>query len=131
MRVVATWAKWLIAIALIIQLGIYANDVHTRMSAIDSCEWYPVKDRFERPKPPHPYSGRYCYVAQHTVLLQLFDAEGRLFAERMYFHLDGGVFVWRTNLEERVVSLFYDSDSDGGEILVPPTLLDRLRAKLP
>ncbi|MBO9647240.1 MAG: hypothetical protein J7605_01920 [Variovorax sp.] len=128
---VASWAKWLIAIALIIQLGIYANDVHTRMSAIDSCKWYPVKDRFEEPRPPHPYSGRYCYVAKHTVLLQLLDAEGGLFAERMYFNLDGGVFVWSTNREGRAVALFYDSDSDDGKINVPPRLLDRLRAKLP
>ncbi len=135
LRVVASWAKWLIAIWLIVQLSIYANDVYTRMSGIADCKWYPVKDRYEEPKPPPPYSGRYCYIAKDTILLQLFDAEGRqLLAERMYFFLDGASLFWNTDREGHAISLIYDTSSDasdGGKIIVPPTLLDRLRAKLP
>ncbi|MBO9647239.1 MAG: hypothetical protein J7605_01915 [Variovorax sp.] len=131
MSVVASWAKWLIAIALIIQLGIYANDVHTRMSGIPDCTWYPVKSRFQEPKPPHPYSGRYCYIAKDTILLQLFDAEGQqLLVERMYFSLDGANLFWNIDREGHAISLIYDT-YEGGRIHVPPTLLDRLRAKLP
>ena len=125
--------KWLIVFAAVIQLCIYANDVHTRMIKGSTCQWHPVKDRFALPDdPPPPYSARYCYVEKYTILLQLFDADDRhLLAERMYRYLDAGSFFWDTDEQGRAKSLIYDTSDDGGEIAVPPTLLDRLRAKLP
>lgn len=72
-----------------------------------------------------PYLARYCYLSKDTVLLRLYGANGeQLLAERMFFELDFLRLYWRSD------TLNYDTET-GGSIPLPPTILDRFRAKLP
>jgi hypothetical protein len=118
-----------------VQLCLYANDVHTRLTKGKSCQWHVVEDRFGPPDPPPPYTARYCNIERYTVLLQLYDASGRkLLAERMYLDIDMGTFFWATDSGNLARALMYESSDSGtgyGEIALPPTLLDRVRAALP
>lgn len=125
------WAKWLIVLAAFIQLCIYAIDVHTRKTEVPGCKWNPVKNHLEPPDAPPPYLGRFCYLSNDMILLQLYDVGGeQLLAERMYRYPDIARLTWVTNEKRRLTSLQYDSLT-GDNIAVPPTLLDRLRAMLP
>lgn len=84
-RAAFRWIKWLVVFAAIIQLGNYANDVHTRAIHVPSCQWEPVENPYDPPNARPPYSGRYCDLVRGTILLQLHDASGQqLLAERMY-----------------------------------------------
>ena len=73
-----------------------------------------------------PYVARYCYLTKDTVLLRLYAANAdQVLAERMFFHLDRPTFYWEPD------EFGYATSPDGGVISLPPTLLDRLRARLP
>ena len=64
--------------------------------------------------------------SKDTVLLKLYAANaGQVLAERMFFHLDRPTFYWEPD------EFGYATSPDGGVISLPPTLLDRLRARLP
>jgi hypothetical protein len=98
----------------------YAFDVHKRQTRGATCVWKAV------PNPDNsPYQARYCYLTKDTGLLRLYDVKGKqLLAERMYFNLDLPRLYWSPD------ALSYDT-STGESIPLPPTLLDRLRARLP
>ena len=103
-----------------IGLGDYLLDAHKRISRGHLCEWEKV---------PHPdnvrYEGRWCKLTKDTALLQLYDSRKTLVAERMFFELDKPIFFGDGQ------RLGYDSRGEGAAISLPPTWLDRLRARLP
>ena len=132
-RMLIRWVTWLIVFAAIIQLCIYANDVHTRKTRVPTCEWEPIESLYDPPYASPPYSGRFCYLVRGTILLQLYDASDQhLLAERMYSYpyYERPSFFWRVDAQRRPSALGYDTTIND-EISLPPTLLDRLRAKLP
>ena len=92
-----------------------------RLARVPNCQWDAV------PNPDNaPYSARWCKLAKDTVLLRLYDAkEQHLLAERSFFQMDHPNFYWRAD------AFGYDTRPDGGLIWLPPSLIDRLRAKLP
>lgn len=113
---------WLAAFAALVFLCRYLSDAHTRATRAPDCRWNAV------PNPNNtPYSARFCYLDKETVLLRVYDTKGQaLLAERSFFELDRPRFHWESN------ALGYnDRNYDGGEIALPPTLLERLRVKLP
>jgi hypothetical protein len=121
-QVVLRCSLWVAAFAAFVYVGSYLSDAHTRATKAPACEWNAV------PSPNNaPYLARFCYLDKETVLLRLYDAEGKaLLAERSLFELDRPRFHWESD------ALGYnDRKYDGGEIALPPTLLERLRAKLP
>lgn len=125
-RMFTHWAEWAIVFAAIIQLCIYANDVHTRRTQVPSCKWNQLMNPYSA-----PYAGRFCHFSNDMVLLQLYDASSQdLLAERMYPYPDSARFFWRLDSQRRPYALGYDTYT-GDAISLPPTLLDRLRAKLP
>jgi len=134
-RVLYRWLTRLVVATVFTQLCIYANDVHTRWTQRETCDWSPVKDRYREPHPRPPYIARYCYAGREKVWLQLYDASGRnLLAERMYLDPDKGIFFWYTDPRGGPNYLMYQSLSSAsgyGEIDIPPTRMDRFLAALP
>lgn len=113
-------AIWLAALVAFVYLCIYMNDAHTRATRTLGCRWNDV------PNPNNaPYSARFCYLTKEEILLRVHDGVGRRIAERHYAYSDFARFYWEPN------GLGYVSDERGTFIELPPTLLDRLRAKLP
>ncbi|WP_232515205.1 hypothetical protein [Burkholderia ambifaria] len=73
------------------------------------------------------YTAQYAYLADGRILLRLYrTSDMRLLAERTYEYPDAVRLIWAKE------SLIFDTavESDG-EIELPPTRLDRLRAMLP
>ncbi|HKT66432.1 MAG TPA: hypothetical protein VJR91_22920 [Burkholderia sp.] len=73
------------------------------------------------------YTAQYAYLGGDRVLLRLYrTSDMRLLAERTYEYPDAVRLIWAKE------SLIFDTavESDG-EIKLPPTRLDRLRAMLP
>jgi hypothetical protein len=73
------------------------------------------------------YMAEYAYLPLDRILLRVYrTSDMELLAERTYLYLDAARLTWTKN------SLIYDTSIDnGGEINLPPTLYDRLMAKLP
>ncbi|MFM0731562.1 hypothetical protein PQQ52_13850 [Paraburkholderia sediminicola] len=109
--------------AILVALGYTGNyllDVRQRSHA---ATWHNVP-----PGADARYTASYSYLWNDKILLRLYDAQSRkLLAERTYFNLDTANLVWTDH------SLIYDTSANGdaGEISLPPSLLDNLRAKLP
>jgi hypothetical protein len=112
---------WLGAFIAFICLCSYVIDAHMRATRTSSCEWIVV------PNPDDvPYFARWCKLTKDTVLLRLYDAkEQHLLAERTYFQLDRPNLGWAPNY------FWYDSYPDDAFIELPPSIFERLRAKLP
>lgn len=119
--IVVRCALWIVVPIALIQLGSYIIDARTRAARAPSCEWRLV------PNPNNTsYVARWCKLTKDTVLLRLYDAtEQNLLAERAYFQLD------RPNLGWAHDYLWYDTHPDDAFIALPPSMLERLRAKLP
>ncbi|WP_219210663.1 hypothetical protein [Variovorax boronicumulans] len=65
-------------------------------------------------------------MTNDTVWIQLHDADGqKMLADRTYFQLGTPNVGWA---QDRI---WYDTYPEDAYIALPPTLLDRLRAKLP
>jgi len=120
-QVLVRCAIWLAALVAFVYLCNYVVDARTRMTRAPSCHWNAV------PNPDNaPYSASFCYLNKETVLLRLYDPLGKhLLAERTYFNLDRP-FVAFTQDE-----LIFDTYPDDASIALPPSLFERLRAKLP
>ncbi|WP_019450117.1 hypothetical protein [Cupriavidus sp. BIS7] len=74
------------------------------------------------------YIGEHCYLAlRDSSLFRLYDAKsGEKLAERNFTEIDIPRIIWS---DDRVI---YDlGASPSGYISLPPTWLDRVRAKLP
>ncbi len=114
------FVAWLVALGIVVLLLDYSLDVSKRMSRGPACQWNIV------PNPGNePYVARYCHLTKDTVVLRLYDAkEEQLLAERMYFEQNIASVFWTHD------ALIYTTRTDD-VISLPPTLLDRLRAKLP
>lgn len=85
------------------------------------------KDRSSEWSVDGVYAARYCYF-KDTIVLRLYDRRGqRLVAERTYRDTSGDPV--RIYWEKSV--LLYAEDYDFGRINLPPSLYDRLLAKLP
>jgi hypothetical protein len=111
---------WIGTLSLVVLLLDYSLDVSKRLSLEPTCIW----DAVDTPK-KLPYVVRYCHLTKDTVVLRIYDAkEKELLAERMYFEQDMARIYWVPR------GLLYDS-SMSGVIPLPPTFIDRLRAKLP
>ena len=111
---------WILALGFAMLLLDYSLDVSKRLSRGAVCQWNVV------PNPENlPYVARYCHLNKDTALLRLYDAKGKeLLAERMYFEQDMARIFWTHD------ELIYTTSTD--EVLsLPPTMLDRLLAKLP
>ncbi len=65
-------------------------------------------------------------MTKDTILFRLYDATAQqLLAERTYFQLDGPLIGWAPD------RIWYDTYPDDMYVSLPPTWMDRLRAKLP
>lgn len=134
-------------IAVVMCLFKYVRDACMRMANTPDCKWHVVSH------PDHkPYVTRYCFLTKETVLLRLYGVQARhLLAERAFPNSDWRHFLWTAD------GLAYDAYPDGDSIerllpardpnvggahdriwygtypedAYPPTLLDRLHAKLP
>jgi hypothetical protein len=74
------------------------------------------------------YTAEYCNIALDKVLLRIRrTSDGSLLAERTYRYLDAPKVTWT---RDRVVFDTYEN-GNAGAVALPPTLLDRLRARLP
>ena len=120
LRIFARVGLWIAAFSVFLYLCGYAFDVNKRTTRVQGCRWNLVDDPTAK-----PYSARWCKLTKDTVLLRLYDTNGLLLAERMFFELDRPNFYWKDD------ALGYSTPPDGGVITLPPTVLDRLRAKLP
>ncbi len=111
---------WIVALGVVVLLLDYSLDVSKRRSLGSVCRWNVA------PNPENfPYVARYCYLTKDIVLLRLYDAQGReLLAERMYLEPNVALIVWTSD------ELLY-RNSAGDTISLPPTIIDRLRARLP
>lgn len=99
----------------------YMLDVRIRQVNVPNCRWNLVPKTSDV-----PYLAYFCYVARDTVLLRLYDISNQhLLAERMFFNLDRPNFYWEND------AFGYDTAPDGGVVTLPPTVLDRLLARLP
>lgn len=99
----------------------YLFDAHKRYVRSPACIWNQVPKTVDE-----PYLAQVCYLTKDTVLLRVFDITNRhLMAERMFINTDLVNFYWESNL------LGFDAYPDGGTISLPPTWLDRFKAKLP
>lgn len=111
---------WIAVFGVVIYLIDYSLDVGERLSLEPACRW----NLIENPS-KEPYVARSCYLTKDTVILRLYDLkEENLLAERVYSEPNVVLVAWTPN------ELLY-RNSMGDEILLPPTLIDRLRAKLP
>jgi hypothetical protein len=113
-------ALWIGALTIVFVLLDYSLDVSKRLSREPACTWDLVENLENE-----PYVARYCHLTKDTVMVRLYDAkEEDVLAERMYFEQNMAKIYWTPD------GLLYDT-SIGGVISLPPTLIDRLRAKLP
>ena len=102
-------------------LCVYLSDAHMRSTGAPNCSWSEVANAKNA-----PYSARFCYLNKEVVLLRLYDASAtELLAERTYLQLDRPFISWDSD------RLWYDTYPDGSFIALPPSLFERLRAKLP
>ena len=114
-------AKWLICVFVAIYVLSYMFDARVRYMRSPGCRWNQIPKTVDE-----PYLAQFCYLTKDTVLLRLYDITNRhLLAERMFFNMDLPNFYWDSD------ALGYETTPDGGVISLPPTLLDRVRAKLP
>ncbi|MFZ3117900.1 MAG: hypothetical protein WA159_06225 [Variovorax sp.] len=120
-RVFLRCALWIAAFAAFVYLCSYLSDAHTRATKAPDCKWIAVEN------PDNvPYTARFCYLTKDTVLLRLYDAEElHLLAERTYFNLDRPFIAFVQD------ELVFDTYPEGSFIALPPSLVERLRAKLP
>lgn len=121
-RLLLQWVFWLAALVAVVYLWNYVDAAQLRMANAPGCQWDTV------PNPTNPaYSARLCYLTTHRAMLRLYDPTGRhLLAERDFFEIDRSHLYWESD------ALSYNEDYyDGGKIALPPTFIDRLRAKLP
>lgn len=116
------WAVALLKLVAVLSMAgvmlLYGLDVKARRGA-KGCE----RETVGR------YIGETCYISrEHGALFRLYDSKsGELLAERMYYDLDSLHMVWFSDLVQYDLG---DEDSKG-YVSLPPTWLDRLRARLP
>jgi hypothetical protein len=114
-------SRWVIGLTLIFVFSRYLIDAQERRRGEADCVWEAVLNYEDM-----PYSARWCKLNREKVMLRIFDVEGRrLLAERTFFQQDWPNFYWRSD------ALGYDTEPHGGLIALPPSVLDRWRAKLP
>jgi len=120
-RTLVRCACWLAALLALVYLCSYVIDARTRATRAPDCQWNTA------PNPDDaPYSARWCKLTKDTVLLRLYDSkEQHLLVERAYFHLDRPFVFLKRN------ELIFDTYPDDAFIALPPSLFERLRAKLP
>ena len=121
-------AYWIAALVAVVYFCNYLLDAHTRTTRVPACEW----DKVENPNNgtyDKTYFARVCYLARDVYLVRVHHADGTLVAERTYDYPAFPKIYW----EPDGVSYVYDKNGRGalGFIDIPPTLLDRLLAKLP
>jgi hypothetical protein len=120
-KVLSLCIWWAIGIATFVGLCNYGSDAYTRYSRMSGCVWNTVPTPDDR-----PYAVRFCYLTKDVALVRVYDISGReLLAERTFFELDRARFYWTPR------AFGYSNERYGGLISIPPTLVDRLRAKLP
>jgi len=73
------------------------------------------------------YIGEICYMTlRDSTLFRLYDiSTGQKIAERFFFNAFENRIVWGDDI------VYYSNGDDGEYVRLPPTWLDRLRAKLP
>lgn len=121
MQVVLRGTYWLAALFSTVVLCIYLRDAHMRSVGAPNCSW-----NFIASAEGVQYSARFCYLNKKTVLLRLYDSSAtELLAERTYLQLDRPFISWDSD------RLWYDTYPEGSFIALPPSLFERLRARLP
>lgn len=120
-RILLQGVKWTVAASVFSTACVYLNDAYLRVTRSPACRWNSV------PAPNgSPYSARYCFLHKQTVLFRLYDSNGAtLLAERDSLQLDLPFISWDAG------RIWYDTSPDDSFVALPPTLFDRLRAKLP
>lgn len=121
LKKVAHYVSWFFLGVIFVYACNYVIDARIRSTRVSDCQWDAV------PNPDNAsYAARWCKLAKDTVLLRLYDPkEQHLLAERSFFQMDHPDFYWRAD------AFGYDTRPDGGLIWLPPSLIDRLRARLP
>lgn len=115
------FAGWLSGAILIMYALGYAMDARTRMT---ECIW----ERSFSNEDGGLYTAEYCNLKLDKVLLRVYrTSDSTLLAERTYRYLDAPKVTWT---KDRLVFDTYEN-GDGGSVPLPPTLLDRTRARLP
>lgn len=122
------WTCWIAALVALVYLCDYLIDARMRMTKAPGCEWDLVPNPNNLPYDA-AYSARFCYLVRGTFLVQVHRGVDELVAERTYLYPDLASVYWESD------GLGYVYDDVGrdaaGFIEIPPTLIDRLRAKLP
>lgn len=114
-------AAWIALGFAIVRLPVYLIDARKRTTRAPACQWSTVPDAGNA-----PYTARWCMLTKDTALIQLYDADGRhLIADRTYFQLGTPNVGWAHD------RIWYDTYPEDAYIALPPSLLDRLRAKFP
>lgn len=74
------------------------------------------------------YTARYAYISRDRIFLRVYrTSDMALLAERTYEYPDAAKLIWTKD------SLIYDTagEGDDGKVHLPPTVVDRLLAKVP
>ncbi len=120
MRLVKFLAKLLVILVALVSSLIYGCNALNR-SARYQCE--------QERSPTGQYIGEICYLPrEYGTLFRLYETRtGELLAERTYLDPDRRSLIWKPNFVQ------YDlgATENNGVVDLPPTWLDRVRAKLP
>ncbi|ODV42620.1 hypothetical protein AWV79_24730 [Cupriavidus sp. UYMMa02A] len=100
---------------------VYGSGAWERTSA-HNCRRLPVPDASAK------YEAEYCYLSQHKVLVRVYSASRNVLLAQRTFANSGPVRLhW-----DRGVLVFDPGAADGnGRLVLPPSLRDRLMARLP
>lgn len=104
------------ALSVAVMVLLYGLDVRARHGATE-CERVTSGN----------YIGEVCYIPrEYGALFRLYESKsGRLLAERTYYDPEPPHMFWHSDY------VHYDITDEDGYVRLPPTWLDRLRAKLP
>lgn len=121
MQLAATGTRWGLALGAMWTAIIYGSDAWERAGA-HNCRRLPVPDASAR------YEAEYCYLSGHKVLVRVYSARRNVLLAQRTFANSGPVRLhW-----DRDVLVFDPGAVDGkGRLVLPPTLRDRLLARLP
>ncbi len=121
MQLAATGMQWGLALGAMWTAIVYGSGAWERAGA-HNCRRLPTPDASAR------YEAEYCYLSEHKVLVRVYSARHKvLLAQRTFantgpvrLHWDRGVLV-------------FDPAAVGGKgrLVLPPSLRDRLLARLP
>jgi len=121
MQLAATGTRWGLALGATWTAMLYGHGAWERADA-HNCRRLPTPDASAR------YEAEYCYLSEHKVLVRVYSARRNVLLAQRTFANSGPVRLhW-----DRGVLVFDPGAVDGkGRLALPPSLRDRLLARLP